>query len=58
MSPTFELSAKDGEGKVIPVPWFGEKGRVAMSAHPFVAGQSQKYMWLFWGNKDEIIGKI
>ncbi|MBN2910829.1 DUF4871 domain-containing protein [Polycladomyces sp. WAk] len=51
-SPTFSVTSNG-----ITVQWIGEKGRVAVTNFPFIAGQTQKYMWLFWGNENEIIGK-
>lgn len=54
---TVELTTTNDEGKQIKADWLGDEGRIAISNTPFVAGQTQKYMWLLWGNKDEIVNK-
>jgi hypothetical protein len=54
---TIELTAIDGNGEQIKANWLGEKSRIAINNNPFVAGKTQKYMWLLWGNKDELVGR-
>lgn len=49
VSPTFQSGGYEMRG--IP-------GRLAIIETPFVAGQSQKYMWHFWGSLDEVTGKL
>jgi hypothetical protein len=54
---TLELTTKNDKGEEIKARWIGQEGRLAMSNNPFVAGEKQKYMWLLWGNKNELVGK-
>jgi hypothetical protein len=54
---TIELTTKNNKGEQIKAKWLGEEGRLAISNNPFIAGKQQKYMWLLWGNKNELVGK-
>ncbi len=49
ISPTFQSGGYEMRG--IP-------DRLAIIDTPFMAGQSQKYMWHFWGSLDEVTGKL
>jgi hypothetical protein len=55
-SGTVELTTTNDKGEKIKAHWLGEQGRLAISNSPFYAGQKQKYMWLLWGEKEEIVG--
>jgi signal peptidase I len=54
------------EGKPSPSPTFqsgsyriqGVKGKLGIIAAPFKVGASNKYMWHFWGTKEELSGKF
>jgi len=56
-SAVFELSGITGDGQDIKSHWIGEQVRVAITNNPFVVDKDQKYMWLFWGNEKELVGK-
>jgi len=52
------MKSKTEEGKSITADWIGEKGHLVITNNPFIAGKTQKYMWLFWGNQSNLVGKI
>jgi hypothetical protein len=55
-SGTVELTTTNEKGEQIKAKWLGEQGRLAISNSPFYAGKKQKYMWLLWGEKEELVG--
>jgi hypothetical protein len=55
---TIELTTINGEGEQIKANWLGVKERIALSNNTFIAGKTQKYMWLLWGNKEDLVGKV
>jgi hypothetical protein len=57
VSPLFSVHEVTADGRQIEYQMRGEKGRFGFIDAPFVAGQAQKYMWHFWGNPDELVGK-
>ncbi len=56
-SPVFELTATDSNNQKITNKFRGKKGHIAFTNGAFVVGKPHKYMWLFWGNADELVGK-
>jgi hypothetical protein len=54
---TIQLTAAKDKGERIKADWIGVQGILAISNSPFIAGKNQKYMWLLWGNKEELAGK-
>jgi hypothetical protein len=57
VTPTLELKTKNEKGEEITAKWIGETGRVAINNNPFIKGKAQKYMWLLWGNQNDLVGK-
>jgi hypothetical protein len=51
------LTTENDMGEQITAKWLGEEGRIAISDSPFISGKGQKYMWLLWGNQNELVGK-
>ncbi|GIQ71176.1 DUF4871 domain-containing protein [Xylanibacillus composti] len=53
-----ELSGILGEtGEEFTTTWVGLEEKIAISNNPFYAGEQQKYMWLLWGEKEELVHK-
>lgn len=56
-TPTFSVAVTTSDGKKVDYVMRGEEGRFGFIDSPFIAGQSNKYMWHFWGNANELVGK-
>ncbi|RUS46891.1 hypothetical protein [Cohnella sp. AR92] len=56
-APAFELESISGEGETFSSSWIGDPGKVAVMNNAFRAGETQKYMWLFWGEEEELVGQ-
>jgi hypothetical protein len=53
-----ELETNNKEsGEKVYVSWIGIENKIAISNNRFFAGHDQKYMWLLWGDKDELFDK-
>jgi hypothetical protein len=51
-----ELTTTNEKGEQIKAQWLGEQGKLAISNSPFYAGKKQKYLWLLWGEPEELVG--
>ncbi|UOE95254.1 DUF4871 domain-containing protein [Alkalihalobacillus sp. LMS39] len=67
-SSTFSLPVTFGDGTKGDYIFIGEKEKIAIQigsgvegevvTRPIIAGEPHKYMWYFWGEQDEIRGKL
>ncbi|SEC61488.1 hypothetical protein [Paenibacillus sp. GP183] len=57
VTPTIDLKINNEKGEELSDKWIGETGRLAISNNPFIEGKAQKYMWLLWGNQNDLVGK-
>lgn len=68
VSPTFNIPITFGDGSKGEYVLVGEKGRIGFlvgsgkegeaEAQPIIGGEGNKYMWHFWGEKEEFEGKL
>jgi hypothetical protein len=56
-SPVFSIYDTTPDGRRIEYKVRGEEGHFGFLDAPFVAGKKQKYMWYFWGEPSEFVGK-
>src|SRR5690606_24306371 len=57
VSSIYVLAGEEGKVGFIVGPFQNEKGELLDKA-PIVAGKRNKYMWYFWGSKEELTGKL
>ncbi|KAB2336342.1 DUF4871 domain-containing protein [Cytobacillus depressus] len=68
VSPTFNIPVTFGDGIKGEYVLVGEEGRIGFlvgsgkegvaEAQPIIAGKGNKYMWHFWGEKEEFEGNL
>ncbi|MGG0655358.1 hypothetical protein [Rummeliibacillus pycnus] len=68
VSPTFDIPVNFGDGKKGKYVLIGKEGRMGfligsgsgdhVAIDPIIEGKGNKYMWHFWGNKDEFDGPL
>lgn len=58
ISPLFELPSIDNEGKEITFSLRGIENKIGITDAPLIVGLSQKVLWHFWGDPNEVTGNL
>lgn len=56
LSPTFEVEYIDDEGMERTFPFRGIENKIGMTVAPLIVGTSQKVIWHFWDESEDLIG--
>lgn len=58
ISPLFELPSIDNEGNEMTFALRGIENKIGITDAPLIVGLSQKVLWHFWGEPNEVTGKL